>query len=109
MSDHDIELVKRHEGHFNKIFTALDNVKDNYIKFPTFVTTIVTVALSWAALFGILFGFMWSNVNKNSSDVLEVAKKQIELRMKQNSLEKTQDITIDKLILALKEVNATKH
>lgn len=102
MVGHDDDLIKRHEGHFGKIFTSLDSIKDNYVRFPTFVTTILTTALSMAVIFGVIFGFMWANINKNESDIIQTARQQVRNEEKIISIQREQDTVVTQLINALK-------
>jgi hypothetical protein len=51
--------IERHEKHFSKIFTTLDEIKDDYVKAPTFVITLVTIVLILAGSIGGALGIVF--------------------------------------------------
>ena len=100
------ELTKRHEKHFEKIFQHLDDFRNNYVRSPTFVISLVTIVLIMASSAGWLASKMFSDIDKNEQDIFKIAKEQVRIEERQNNFEETQEQVITQLIETLKKTTA---
>ena len=103
MSEHDNATIERHQDHFEKIFKILDDFRDNYVKAPTFVATLVSTVIAVVALSGWIFSIAFANIDKNEKSVVDMAIKQGRILERQDSLEREQEKTITQLIDALRK------
>lgn len=99
----DQDTVHRHEGHFKKIFEILDEIRNNYVRSPTFVISLVTIVLIMAGSGGWVMNQVFSGIEANQESIVELAVQQGRLEERQESLEREQDKTITQLIKALEE------
>lgn len=101
MPDNDA-MHKRHEDHFTKIFSSIDDIRNNYIRSPTFVVSLLTIVLIVAGSAGWFLSIIFTNIDKNEASIMELARQQVRLEEKQNSIKENQQKTITQLINALK-------
>lgn len=102
MSEND-DTVKRHEDHFTKIFDIIDDIRNNYVRSPTFVISLITIVLIVASSAGWFGSVIFSNIDKNEQSIVDMAIKQGRILERQDSLAREQEKTITQLIEALKE------
>jgi len=100
----DEATQNRHESHFVKIFESIDEFRNNYVRSPTFVISLLTIVFLVAGTAGWQLNQIYSRIYRNEVSVIELARQQVRLEEKQYSLEKTQDQTITQLIEALKPI-----
>lgn len=82
------DITKRHEKHFSKIFSILDDFRDNYVKAPTFVITLVTIVLIMAGSIGGALGIVFYKTEKNSDSIVEMSIQQGRILERQRHIEK---------------------
>ena len=100
------EIIKRYEAHFTKIFDAQDLFRTelrDYVKAPAFIISLITTALLFAGSAGWLLSIVFQDINKNETNIMQLAREQVRQETRQDSLEKNQEKTIAQLIKALKE------
>ena len=95
-------MIRRHEEHFTKIFDAQDDFRNNYIRSPTFVVSLLTIVLVVASSAGWFGSILFNGIEKNQTSIMELARQQVRLEERYTSMEKNQDKRITQLIDCLK-------
>lgn len=90
--------MSTNEEKFDKLFAYIDDFRANYVRAPTFVITVISTVIAIAALAGWIFTIIFSNIDKNEQSILDLAKNQVRIEERLNSVENNQNKTIAKLI-----------
>lgn len=117
------ERIKRHENHFTKLFGEIDNIKDevrnNYVRAPTFLIALISVVALMSGSVGSALTIVYqrteknqeliiNETTKNNDSIVEIAVEQGKIQERQVQESERQNIYIAKLIETLKEVAKPK-
>ena len=94
MTDPSKEIVARHQGHFDKIFQKLDDLKEElrkYVKAPTFVVSLITTTIAVFAITGWIYTALSTGINQNQQNILEIAKGQVKHEIVIQIMQEKQD------------------